>query len=95
MNAEEPASSRTAEIRNLRGLHARAAARFVKCASQFRAEVTVRKDNLSADGKSMLGLMALSASLGTVVLIEASGPEAAAAVAALGQLIDEGFGEER
>jgi len=48
-----------------------------------------------ADGKAMLGLMALSASLGTVVLIEASGPEAAAAVAALGQLIDEGFGEER
>ncbi|MCY3702467.1 MAG: HPr family phosphocarrier protein [Rhodospirillales bacterium] len=95
MSAEESASSRTAEIRNLRGLHARAAARFVKCASQFQAEVTVRKDNLSADGKSMLGLMALSASLGTVVLIEASGPEAAAAVAALGQLIDEGFGEER
>ena len=95
MNADEAACSRTAEIRNLRGLHARAAARFVKCASQFRAEVTVRKDNLSADGKSMLGLMALSASLGTVVLIEASGPEAAAAVAALGQLIDEGFGEER
>ena len=95
MSAEEPASSRTAEIRNLRGLHARAAARFVKCASQFHAEVTVRKDNLSADGKSMLGLMALSASVGTVVLIEASGPEAAPAVAALGQLIDEGFGEER
>lgn len=95
MNSEEPASSRTTEIRNLRGLHARAAARFVKCASQFQAEITVRKDNLSADGKSMLGLMALSASLGTVVLIEASGPEAAAAVAALGQLIDEGFGEER
>ena len=95
MNADEAASSRTAEIRNLRGLHARAAARFVKCASQFRAEVTVRKDNLAADGKSLRGLMALSASIGTVVLIEASGPEAAAAVAALGQLIDEGFGEER
>ena len=95
MNPAQPTASRTAEIRNLRGLHARAAARFVKCASQFQAHVTVRKDELSADGKSMLGLMALSASLGTVVLIEASGPEAGAAVTALGQLIDEGFGEER
>ena len=94
MNPAQPTDSRTAEIRNLRGLHARAAARFVKCAGQFQADVTVRKDELSADGKSILGLMALSASLGTTVSIEASGPEAASAVATLGQLVDEGFGEE-
>ena len=94
MSPAQPTASRTAEIRNLRGLHARAAARFVKCASQFQADVTVRKDELSADGKSILGLMVLSASLGTTVSIEASGPEAASAVAALGQLVDAGFGEE-
>ena len=87
-------ASRTAEIRNLRGLHARAAARFVKCASRFQADVTVRKNNLSADGKSILGLMALSASLGTTVTIEASGSEAASAVTTLGKLVDDGFGEE-
>ncbi|MCY4429919.1 MAG: HPr family phosphocarrier protein [Rhodospirillales bacterium] len=94
MNAAQPTASRTATIRNLRGLHARAAARFVKCASRFEADVTVHKDGLSADGNSILGLMALSASLGTTVSIEASGPEAASVVAALGQLVDEGFGEE-
>lgn len=54
----------------------------------------MHKDGLSADGNSILGLMALSASLGTTVSIEASGPEAASVVAALGQLVDEGFGEE-
>ncbi len=94
MNPAEPTASRTAEIRNLRGLHARAAARFVKRATQFQADVTVRKHNLAADGKSILGLMALSASLGTTVLIEATGPEAKLAVAALVQLVDDRFGEE-
>ena len=94
MNPAPPTASRTAEIRNLRGLHARAAARFVQCAGRFRADVTVHRDALSADGASILGLMALSASLGTTVWIEAAGPEAEAAVAALGQLVDDGFGEE-
>lgn len=94
MSETEPTLSGTAKIRNLRGLHARAAARFVKCASQFRADVTVRKDDLSADGKSILGLMALSASLGTAVTIEASGPDAQPAVAALMRLVEDRFGED-
>ncbi len=93
MNPAAPTASRTAKIRNLRGLHARAAARFVRCAARFRADISVHRDDLSADGRSILGLMALSASTGTVVRIRASGPEAEAAVAALGQLVDDGFGE--
>ncbi len=93
MKPENPLASRTATIRNLRGLHARAAARFVKRADRFRAEVEVCKDGQAADGRSILGLMALSASIGTTIVIRASGTEAEAAVAALGRLVDEGFGE--
>ncbi len=94
MSSQKGVASRTATIRNVRGLHARAAARFVRCASEFQAAITVRKDGRSADGKSMLGLMVLSASLGTSVSIEASGHDADSAVAALGALVDDGFGED-
>lgn len=80
-------------IMNQRGLHARAAARFVKLASSFDAEVTVHKDDLSAIGTSILGLMMLAASAGSHVVLEASGPEAEEALAALVELIGKGFGE--
>ena len=84
-----------AEIRivNRLGLHARAAARFVETASRFAAEVTVANGEESVSGKSILGLMMLAAAEGTVLTIEATGPDAAAALAALSDLIARRFDE--
>lgn len=81
------------EIANQRGLHARAAAKFVQTAEQFDAEVAVSKDDSTVPGTSILGLMMLAASQGTVIHIEATGPERAAALDALVALVGNGFGE--
>jgi phosphocarrier protein len=85
---------RTVTICNRRGLHARAAAKFVKTAEQFDAEVTVRKNGSAVSGLSIMGLMMLAAGPGTAIELSASGPEAAAAVAALAELVECGFDEE-
>jgi phosphocarrier protein len=81
-------------ITNKRGLHARAAAKFVQCAGAFDAEVTVLKDGQSVSGRSIMGLMMLAAAPGSTIEIEASGPEAEAAVAAIGDLVDGKFDED-
>ena len=86
--------SRDLTIRNMRGLHARASARFVQCAEQFEAEVTVTKDGTTVGGTSIMGLMMLAASPGTVISVAASGPEADQALTALTDLIDQRFGED-
>jgi phosphocarrier protein HPr len=80
-------------IRNKRGLHARAAARFVKLAWQFDAEVMVAKNGAAVSGRSIMGLMMLAAGPGTAVELRATGPEAERAVAALAELISGGFDE--
>jgi phosphocarrier protein HPr len=85
---------RVATICNQRGLHARAAARFVKTAGQFDAEVRVRKNGNEVSGRSIMGLMMLAAAPGTVVELSGSGPEAEAAVAALARLIECKFDED-
>jgi phosphocarrier protein HPr len=85
---------RTATICNLRGLHARAAARFVKIAGQFDAEVRVRKNGTEVSGRSIMGLMMLAAAPGTVIELSGSGAEAEPAVAALVQLIECKFDED-
>jgi phosphocarrier protein len=87
------AARRLVKICNQKGLHARAAARFVKTASQFDAEVTVRKNGNAVSGRSIMGLMMLAAASGTVVEITATGPAAAAAVEALARLIECKFDE--
>lgn len=84
----------TVLIRNRKGLHARASAKFVKCAEQFEAEVTVTKDGQSVGGTSIMGLMMLAASPGTEIHMTAKGPEAPEALAALVRLVEDGFGEE-
>lgn len=84
----------TVEIRNRRGLHARASARFVTTASNFEAVVTVSKDGASVAGTSIMGLMMLAAAPGDSVEISATGPDAEAALAALVALIESKFGEE-
>jgi phosphocarrier protein HPr len=82
-----------AVICNRRGLHARAAARFVKLAFEFDAEVTVAKNGTSVSGRSIMGLMMLAAGPGTELEISATGPDAARAVPALAALVSGGFDE--
>lgn len=81
-------------IANERGLHARAAAKFVKCAETFDAQVEVTKDDVKVSGRSIMGLMMLAASTGTSIEVSADGPDAARAVEALGQLVADKFGED-
>lgn len=81
-------------IVNERGLHARAAAKFVKCVESYDADVLVTKGDNQVSGSSIMGLMMLAASKGTSISLEASGPEADQAVQSLCNLIDGKFGEE-
>lgn len=81
-------------IINQRGLHARASAKFVKCAEGFDANITVSKDGQTVPATSIMGLMMLAASIGTSVIVEASGPQAAQAMAALEILVADKFQED-
>ena len=85
---------RSVVICNRRGLHARAAARFVKLAFEFDAEVTVSKNGTSVSGRSIMGLMMLAAGPGTAVELRATGPDAERAVSALAALVSGGFDED-
>jgi phosphocarrier protein HPr len=86
--------SRELPILNQRGLHARASAKFVKCAEAFDAEITVSKDGETVPATSIMGLMMLAASIGTSVTVEASGPQAGEAVDALAALVAAKFDED-
>ncbi|MSP81788.1 MAG: HPr family phosphocarrier protein [Alphaproteobacteria bacterium] len=88
-----PAVSATVTIVNARGLHARAAARFVDLVRRFEAEVVVAKDGVEVAGLSIMGLMMFAAAKGTTIEIRATGAEAAAAVRALVALVNAGFHE--
>ncbi|GLQ04873.1 HPr family phosphocarrier protein [Sneathiella chinensis] len=81
-------------IRNKRGLHARAAAKFVKCVEAYDAEVIVTKDDNAVSGTSIMGLMMLAASLGTSIQIAASGVQSEQVVDALETLVEGKFGED-
>jgi phosphocarrier protein HPr len=87
--------TRTVEITNQRGLHARASAKFVKLAATFEAEVKVTKDGATVDARSIMGLMMLAAGLGCCIEISAQGAQASEALEALTQLVDDRFDEER
>ncbi|MEO1856003.1 MAG: HPr family phosphocarrier protein [Rubritalea sp.] len=80
-------------ITNKLGIHARPAAQFVKTANRFDAEITVEKDGEEIDGKSIMGLMMLAAGHGSVLTIITDGPEAEAALEAVGRLILRNFEE--
>jgi phosphocarrier protein len=82
-------------ICNRKGLHARASAKFVKCAETFDAHVSVTRDKHTVGGTSIMSLMALAAGVGTELLLEAEGPEAPQAIEALVALVESGFGEEQ
>ena len=85
---------RSVKICNQKGLHARAAARFVKTAAQFAAEIWVRKNGTAVSGRSIMGLMMLAAASGAVVEITATGRDAATAVETLARLIECKFDED-
>jgi phosphocarrier protein len=78
---------------NIRGLHARASAKFCAVASSFDAAVKVTKDEFTVGGCSIMGLMTLGAGVGSEILISAEGPQAEEAVHALVRLVEERFGE--
>jgi phosphocarrier protein len=86
-------TSRPVTVSNALGLHARAAARFVHLASQFASQVRVGRDGKVMDGKSIMGILLLAAARGTTLTISAEGVDEAAAVEALVQLVEAGFGE--
>ena len=90
----EGSHRRTCLIGNRRGLHARAAAKFVKTASRFDVDVAVSCNGTRVSGHSILGLMMLAAGPGTEITIEASGTDTAAALTALAKLVDGGFDED-
>lgn len=89
-----PTLVREFAIINQRGLHARASAKFVKCAEGFDANITVSRDGQTVPGTSIMGLMMLAASIGTSVTVEASGPQAEPAINALETLVATKFDEE-
>jgi len=93
MDAAPPAIADVLII-NKKGLHARASAKFVRCAEEFEAAITVTRDGQSVGGTSIMGLMMLAASPGTTIRIEATGTQAEAAVAALVALVTGKFGED-
>jgi phosphocarrier protein HPr len=85
--------TRNVAVVNPLGLHARAAAKFVRVASQFDATIRVSRGSRELDGKSILGLLLLGAARGTQITIKADGPDEKAAIEALGQLVADGFGD--
>ncbi len=90
----QPALSQQVRIVNRRGLHARAAARFVMLAERFEAAVEVAKDGQSVSARSIMGLMMLGAGCGSEVTLRAEGWDAKAALEALAALIEAGFDEQ-
>ncbi|HET6158450.1 MAG TPA: HPr family phosphocarrier protein [Dongiaceae bacterium] len=85
---------RTANIRNQRGLHARAAAKFVKVAGTYNAQIRVIKGDMDVSGTSIMGLMMLAAGIGTDIELRTSGAQANEAMQALVELIERKFDEE-
>ena len=87
-------ASRTVEIINKRGLHARASAKFVKLAADFDAEVTVTRDGQSVDARSIMGLMMLGAGPGSMLELTAEGQQADEVLEALAELVGARFEED-
>lgn len=86
--------SRSAELVNQRGLHARASAAFAREAAKFNARVSVKHDGMVASAASIMDLLMLGARVGQVIEVEAEGPEAKAALEAVCHLVERGFDEK-
>jgi len=86
--------SRELEIRNKLGLHARAAAKFVRCAAGFDCQLTIVRGDMRVDGKSIMGVLLLAAPMGTVIEVIAEGDDEDTALRALSELVEDKFGED-
>ncbi|MGE5246319.1 MAG: HPr family phosphocarrier protein [Betaproteobacteria bacterium] len=86
--------SREVTVVNQLGMHARAAAKFVHLATRFTSKVSVARDAREMDGKSIMGILLLSAGRGSTIRISADGADEQAAVDALATLVQSGFGED-
>jgi phosphocarrier protein len=84
----------TFTIRNRLGLHARAAALLVKAANRFASEITLEKDGIEVNGKSIMGILMLAASKGSKITLKAEGKDSIQVMKTLGDLIENKFGEE-
>jgi phosphocarrier protein len=87
-------TTREVVIANRLGLHARAAAKFVRMATIYNSQIRVSRDGRSMDGKSIMGILLLAAGHGSTVVISAEGVDEVEAVDALAGLVSSGFGEE-
>jgi phosphocarrier protein HPr len=94
MSHDTPIARRQVEVTNSLGLHMRPANKFVELALQFQAEIRVHYNGNEYNGKSMLELTSLAAECGARLEVEARGPDAAAAVSALAELVDSQFHED-
>ena len=81
-------------IENKLGLHARAAAQIVKTSNLYESKVTISKDGLEVDGKSIMGIMMLAAAKGSSVLLSVQGKDESDAVSGLELLFKDKFGEK-
>ena len=81
-------------IPNKRGLHARASAKIVEAAARFQSEIHIIKDGNAVNGRSIMGLMMLAASIGSTVMVTTEGPDQEEAMKAILALVEAKFGEE-
>jgi phosphocarrier protein len=84
---------RSVQIVNRNGLHARPAAEIVKLAAKYQSEITLCRDDLEVNGKSIMGVMMLAAEFGSTLVLRADGPDAQQALDALAGLVADKFGE--
>lgn len=94
MSSENSGDQRILKIRNKRGLHARASAKFVAVAGEYDASITVTKDGTSVCGTSIMGLMMLAASMGEEIAVKVEGAQKDQLLEAIVKLVDNKFGEE-
>jgi phosphocarrier protein len=86
-------TERRVTVVNSHGIHARPAAEIVKTAAKFKANITLIRDDLDVNGKSIMGVMMLAAECGAEVVIRAEGEDESAALEALAALVASKFGE--
>ena len=89
----EGANSKSFEVKNKRGLHARAAAQFVRVSSKYDSDIRIKKDGYEVDGKSILGVLSLAAIKGSTIEILTEGDDSQQAFEEISALIECGFGE--
>ena len=87
-------AERSVKVSNKNGVHARPAAEIVKLASKYASDITLSRDDLEVNGKSIMGVMMLAAEFGSTLKVRAQGPDAETAVDALEKLITGKFGEK-